>query len=309
MANKKIRKMVILAKPETTRGIDAAPTGANAIIVANANLTPIEGDEVEHNYIKPFFGNSGSAQATAYNKVSFDVELAGSGAAGTPPGWSALMRACACAVTIVAGTSVTYSPISESLESLTIYANIDGTNHIMRDVKGNVKVTADAKGLPKLNFEFTGLFTPLAATTLPAATYSNFLDAIPVNKTNTQLSLLGIACAASAFSFDMGLSVVKRDLTNVDSVEITDRKSTASVTFENHAIGTKDWVGSALASETGVLQLIHGTVAGNIIEINAAHAQVKKPSYSDSDGIQMITTPLALRHGTAGNDEWSIVVR
>ena len=35
MANKKIRKMVILAKPETTRGIDAAPTGANAIIVAN----------------------------------------------------------------------------------------------------------------------------------------------------------------------------------------------------------------------------------------------------------------------------------
>ena len=309
MANKKIRKMVILAKPEVTRGVDAAPNGANAMIISNVNLTPIEGDEVEHNFVKPFFGNSGSEQATVYNKVSFDVELAGSGTPGTAPGWTPLMRACACAVTIVAGTSVTYSPITESLESLTIYANIDGTNHIMRDVKGNVKATADAKGLPKLNFEFTGLFTPLAATALPVAAYANFLDAIPVNKTNTQLSLLGIACAASAFSFDMGLSVVKRDLTNVDSVEITDRKSTASVTFENHAIGTKDWVGAAAASEKGILQLIHGTVAGNIVEINAPYAQIKKPSYSDSDGIQMITTPLALRHGTAGNDEWSLVVR
>lgn len=307
--SKKIRKMVLLAKAEAVRGVDAAPTGAaNAMLVNNVNITPLEGDEVEHNYVRPYFGNGGSAVATSHSKLSFDVELSGSGAAGTAPGWAVLMRGCACSVTLAAGVSVTFAPITDNVESLTLYCNVDGTNHVMRDTKGNVKITADTKGLPKLSFEFTGLFTPLAAAALPAPTYTGFLDAVAVNKANTQVSLLGVACATSAFSFDAGLQVVKRDLTTVEAVEIVDRKSTASVTFENHALATKDWVGAALASETGVLTLTHGTMAGNIVTINAPKAQVKKPSYSDSDGVQMIATPLALRYGAAGNDEWTIVL-
>ena len=306
---KRMRKLALLAKVEAVRGVDAVPTGAaNAMLVGNVNITPLEGDEVEHGYVKPFFGNAGSAMATAHSKMSFDVEFSGSGAVGTAPGWATLMRGCACSVTVAAGASVTIAPVTDNTESLTLYCNVDGTNHVMRDAKGNVRITLDAKGLPKLNFEFTGLFTPLAAAPVPTPTYTGFLDAVAVNKANTQISLCGVACAASAFSFDMGLQVVKRDLTTVDSVEITDRKSTASVTFENHALATKDWVSAALNSEAGVLTITHGTVAGNIAAITAPKAQVKKPSYSDSDGLQMITTPLALRYGALGNDEWSIVL-
>ena len=49
MANKKIRKLVVLAKAETVRGTDPTPTGlANAMLVSNANITPLDGTEVQH---------------------------------------------------------------------------------------------------------------------------------------------------------------------------------------------------------------------------------------------------------------------
>ena len=63
---KYIRKMVILAKIETTRGVDATPTGANAMVVSNVTITPLEGDEAEHDYVRPHFGNSGSTLVSAY---------------------------------------------------------------------------------------------------------------------------------------------------------------------------------------------------------------------------------------------------
>lgn len=307
---KKIRKMVLLAKIETTVGTDAVPTGAaNAILASNVQHTPLEGDEVEHNYIQPYFGNQGSELVTQYSKLTFDVELSGSGTAGTAPGYAPLLRACACSMTINAGVDVTFAPVSDAIESATLYCNIDGTNHIMRSARGTFKITADPKGLPKLQFELTGLFTPLAATALPTPTYTGFAQAVGVNAANTQVALHGVTVACSAVGFDAACTVVKRDLTSVDAVEITDRKSTANLTFQNVAIGTKNWVAAALAGDEGALSIVHGTVAGNIVEINAPKAQAKKPSYSDSDGIQMIAMPLALIPSSAGGDEWEIVVR
>lgn len=305
-----VRKLVLLAKVETTVGTDAVPTGvANAILASNVQFTPIEGDEVQHNYIQRHFGNQGSELVTQYNKVSFEVELAGSGTAGTAPGYAPLLRACACSVTINAGTDVTFAPVTDSLESVTIYCNVDGTNHIMRSARGTFKIVCAAKGLPKFQFEFTGLFTPLANTPLPAAAPVAFSDAVGVNAANTTVTLHSVVVACSQIGMDAANTVVKRDLTSVDAVEITDRKSTANLTFENVGIGTKNWVAAAVAGDDGALSIEHGTVAGNIVAINAPKAKLRKPSYSDSDGIQMIAMPLDLIPSNAGGDEWSIVVR
>lgn len=307
---KKIMKMALLAKVEAVKGTAETPTGAaNAMLVSNVNLTPLEGEEAQRANIKPWFGSEGSVMTTAYSKISFNIEMAGGGAAGTVPAYAPLMRACAISVTTVAGTSVTFAPITNGMESVTLYANIDGTNHIMPGAQGTVKSTTDIKGIPVWQYEFTGLFVPLAAAALPTPVYTAFKDPVAVSKANTTLSLHGMSLAASSFSWDIGNKVVKRDLMTIDSVEITDRESTAQVVFENTDIGVKDWVGGALAGNKGPLQLIHGKTAGNIIEINAPLAQLKKPSYSDSDGIQMINIPLTLCTGAAGNDEWSIVVR
>ena len=62
-------------------------------------------------------------------------------------------------------------------------------------------------------------------------------------------------------------------------------------------------------STTGAMQLIHGTAAGNIIEINAPAVQITAPTYSDFEGAAMMAGGLKLQPTSAGNDEIEIVVR
>lgn len=307
---KLMRRMLILAKTETVRGTDAVPTGAaNAMQVFGVAPTPIEGDEVQRENIRPYFGARGSVLVTQYAKFAFSVEMAGVKLAGDVPAYAPLMRGCAMSVTTAAGVSTTFAPVTDSLESLTIYCYIDGIVHKMTDAHGNVKATVDAKGIPRWEFEFTGAYVPVTDAALPVADYTKFVDPLGVNKANSTLSLDGLAVAASSFAFDSGNSVVKRDLIGVDSVEITDRVSTGSVTFENTSVAVKDWIGMARISKVVPIALKHGQGATNVVEFLSARAQIGKPTYSDSDGVQMVTVPLMFLPSTAGNDEWSIVVR
>lgn len=303
-----MRKMALLAKIEAVRGTDAVPTGAaNAILASNVNLTPLDGDAVERDVIRPYLGAGGSVMATLFNKVAFSVEAAGVAAAGDQPGYTALLRACAMSVTVAAGATCTFAPISDAMESVTIYGVVDGVVHKMLDAHGTVKLTADAKGIPKWDFEFTGLFVPVADVVMPVAVYTAYQRPLPVNKLNTTLTLDGYTAAASAFSFDAGNTVVKRDLIGVDSVEISNRKSVGSVTLEATSVAAKAWVNMAAASAQVPLVLNHGQAATNVVQLNAPKAELGKPTYSDSDGIQMVTLPLTFVP-TSGNDEFSIVI-
>lgn len=308
MAAKLMRKMAILALIETVVGDAVVPAAANALLVSDVTLTPIEGDVVERNNIRPFFGSSGSTLVTEYQKVAFSIEFAGVGAAGDLPGYTDLLRACAMSATNQAAVKTVFAPVTDGIESITIYGNVDGVLHKMHGARGEVEFATDAKGIPKFKFEFTGSFVPAVDAVLPAVDYSAFMAPLGVNKANTTLMLDGLAVACSAFSFKCGNQVVKRDLMNVDSVEITDRKSTGSVTFENTSVAAKNWINLARTSAMVPLVLKHGQAATNTVSFKADRAQIGKPTYSESDGVQMITIPLSFIPSDAGNDEWTLEV-
>ena len=52
------RKGLIVAAKESTYGTDATPAGADAIKVANINITPLQSDVVSREIIRPFLGNA-----------------------------------------------------------------------------------------------------------------------------------------------------------------------------------------------------------------------------------------------------------
>ena len=304
-----INQTIILAKVETTKGTDALPTGAaNAILVSDVTFTPLEGDEVERNNIRPYFGDGGSTMVTQYAKLSFSVEAAGVETPGELPGYDALLRASATSVTVTADTDVRFAPVTEALESVTIYIAVGRNLQKMTAAMINTKLAGDAKTIAKWQFEVTGTYQAATDAPLPAATYAQFQDPYGVNKANTTLSLHGTAVAASAFSFDFGNTVIKRDLINVDTVEITGRKSTGSVTFDNTRVSDKNWVELARQSTRGALAFKHGPGASNVIELIAPNVQLGKPTFGESDGVQQITVPLRYVP-LLGNDEWEIVVR
>ena len=102
-------------KAETTYGTDSTPTGtANAILVRNLEITPIQADAVERELIRGYMGNFEVLLANQRVEVTFDVEMAASGTAGTAPKWGPIMKACGNSETVVANTRVTYAPISST---------------------------------------------------------------------------------------------------------------------------------------------------------------------------------------------------
>ena len=96
------RKRVILVKLEPTYGSDSAPVAADAVLCSNLDITPLDGSAVERDFIRPYFGVSGSIRVENFASLSFESEIAGSGAAGTAPDWGALLKAANFSETLTA---------------------------------------------------------------------------------------------------------------------------------------------------------------------------------------------------------------
>lgn len=304
------RKSVILAAVETTVGTDATPTGANAIQMGNPTWTPLELTEAQRSIVQTYLGHQGSVVVSAYGKLGFEVELAGSGAAGTAPGWGVLMLACGFAETVTPATKVEYEPVSEGSKTLTLVFNNDGVRAKLLSARGTVSVKINKGGIPVLAYEFIGLYTDIVDEALPVATLTGYAAPLAVNKTNTPLfTLHGYAAALESLSIDMAVQNTYRNLPNSEAIRMADRKPTGSVTIEHPTIAQKDYYTAVRAATTGALAMRHGTAAGNIVELDAPAVQLTRPSTGDSDGIRTLQLGLNVRPTPAGDDELKITVR
>lgn len=303
------RKLAILAKKEVTYGTDPVPTGgANAMLMTDVTIRPLEGGTEERGLLTPTLGHQGVIPVGTHQVLEGSIEAAAAGAAGTAPAWGVLARICGMSETVTAGVKVEYKPVSASFESATIYFNADGVNHKMTGVRGSVSVEFAAQKIPRFRFRLAGLYNGPADTALPAVTLTAFKKPLPVNKTNTTLSLHGIACVAESLMVDLGNSVEPRLLIGSDSIEITDRKATGRAVIEATALATKDWFSTALASTRAALDFGHGTAAGAIVEIDAPAVEIGPPEAGQTQGIINYALPLMFVPN-AGDDELTITVR
>jgi len=304
------RKRTILSKIEATYGTDPVPTGAaNAILVKSVTVTPMETNLISRDLVRPYKGNSESLAGAVSGKLEIEVELAGSGAAGTAPAYGPLLRACGMSETISAGTSVIYAPVSGGYESVTNYFNQDGVLHKMCGSRGSVSLTLSAQAIPTLKFSFQGLYSPIVdAPAPPGVVYAAWQTPLVVNNVNTTgISLHGFAgLVLSDLSIDLANTVVFRSLPGgTEQVNITDGKPAGSITFEATTVAQKDWWTAARSAATGPLSITHGTAAGNKVKVDAPKAQITQPNYTDKDGIAMIQASLVLVPNT-GNDELTL---
>lgn len=304
------RKRLILLESESTYGTDPTPTGVDAVLVRDLNITPQQSDLVSRDLVRPYLGASEQLLANTRVECTFSVELAGSGAVGTAPGYSKALLACGLAETVVAATSVTYAPVSTSFGSCTIYYNIDGVLHKVTGSRGTFVLNATVGQIPTLDFTFTGIYNPPIDEALPAVTYANQASPGLFKSDNTTgFSLLGYSGCLQTLSFDIGNNIIYRELVGCPKqVLITDRSSSGSVTIEAVLMATKDYFTAALTDGSyGSLLFQHGQAAGNIVDFVSTRADIGDVSYSDLDGIHMITMPYTAIPSTAGNDEFSLV--
>lgn len=160
-----VKNTLITAKIETTYGVDSVPTGAaNALLISDQSITPLDAQNIDRDLVRGSFGASEQLVGPASVKLSYSVELAGSGTAGTAPAWGALLQACACSEGVLATPArVEYMPASTGLKSLTQYYFDDGLLHKLLGCMGDCTLTAKVGERPMLKFEFTGLDGGVAA--------------------------------------------------------------------------------------------------------------------------------------------------
>jgi hypothetical protein len=310
MSKRYWRKLALLAKIESAYGTDPTPTGAdNAIQAIDVQYTPMEGGEENRDLLLPYLGHQGVILTGLHGRLEFSVEVAGSGDAGTEPPYGALLRACGFSETVTAETDVVYEPVSAGQESVAIYYNRDGERHVLVGTRGNVTVEFVPQRIPRLRFTFLGLHGTVADQALPEVTLSGFQTPLVVSKANTTFSLHGYSTGPTEnVSLNLGNQVEPRLLIGSDAVEITDRLASGSVVMEATQLATKNWNAIARAHTAAALQLVHGTAAGNIFQIDAPAVQIGRYTEGQTQGIVNNTLPLMLKPDE-GNDEFVITVK
>lgn len=308
-----LRKRLILIEEESTYGTDPSPTGTEAVLVRDLSITPQQSDIVSRDLIRPYLGASEQLLANTRVECTFSVELAGSGTAGTAPQYGKALKACGLSETVVAATSVTYAPVSSSFDSVTIHYNIDGVRHKVTGARGTFSLNASVGEIPTIDFTFTGIYVAPDDSSLPSVTYANQATPLVFKNGNTDtFALLNYSGALQSVSFDIGNSIVYRDLVGGSKeVLITDRGANGSVTIEAPTLAQKDYFAAALV-DSGLgnntdLTFQHGISAGNIVDFASTRVDIGDVSYGDQDGVAMLTIPYTAVPSTTGNDEFSLI--
>jgi len=309
-----IRNTALLAKIETTEGTDATPTGAaNALLISNVTVNPLNAQNVDRDVVRPYFGGSEQLVGTAYVTIDFTVELAGSGTAGTAAPWGELLRACGFAETGAAAYKQ-YAPDTPSNQkSATLYYYDDGVLHKLLGAKGTVKIALGIGERPALAFSFTGKDGGVTAVANPSTTLTSWKQPIVVTDPNTgdvkfgSTYAAGVVTAGTSYTsqglqLDLGNGVQYTPLLGGEYIDITSRTVTGTIALDLTAAQEVTFMGSVKANTTQSMSLEHGTAAGSIVGVYMAATQLINPSKTDANGRRLIGFDLR-SVPVAGNDD------
>lgn len=313
----KWRSKIILVKPEDVYGTDSAPTGAaNAMLMTDVELRPMEGEDVSRNLERPHIGAQETIPAGLHAILTGSIELVGSGETGVAPAWGPLMRACGVAEVVTPdavpddGTgTVEYTPVTDDHESASVHFWIGPTQHVLLGGRGTVTVTINAQGIPVGRFTITGLFTTPVDAARPAADLSTFqVPQIASDRNTPTFTIAGIDFVLREFSFNLGNDVQQRLLIGRETIVIVDRNEQIAARVEAVPMATFNPFEIAETSQRSALVIEHGTVAGRRFKLEAPRCTLARLSaYEQAQNV--LEWPMALSpQPDAGDDQWTITL-
>ena len=179
------RKRLILCKAEASYGVDITPAGTDALLVRSLDVTPIEAEVVSRDLIRNYLGNSDQLLAQTRVSISFQVEMAGSGAGATAPRFGSLLKACGMAETITAA-AVTGSAVTGGSNTITLAAGASSVDDFYNGMvisitsgtgNGHIGLITDYVGSSKIATvqASSATFVPAAASAYSIAANVGYL--------------------------------------------------------------------------------------------------------------------------------------
>lgn len=289
---------VVLAKKEVTYGTDAVPVVAtNGVMTRNYQGKPIDVDRIERNLDSGVYGAQPSAPSNERRTFSYEVELAGSGTAGTAPAWMVLLEGCGMAAgAVTPGVKVDQTFAAPgSVTSLTHYDFLSDQRRKALGCVGTYELDFSAGALPFATLNWTGLVpaaTPFDKSAPGAVTLTQWKAPVEVNDANTDFTLDGYAAKLRSWRCTAGVTVAPRNLVGAKYIRRGNHSMTSTLVIEAPDIAAKDYIATLRTGALIAFLLTHGTVAGNIVEVASTKAQITDIAESKEDDIVMYTVTL-----------------
>lgn len=289
-------RALILAKAESQYGVDPTPTGADDAILTTLPTFEVVGRSIERTVVKSSFGKIGVINVGEGLKITFGVEVAGSGTPTTPPRIAPLLKALSFTQTIDAD-SVDYAPNSDlDTASCTIYFYYAGKLHKMLGcVAESMKLDAKANEYCMLEFSLTGIYAGDHATETAMAT-ATYLQQTPPVFRSASLAFGGYAALCSAVAVEvtntLGKSIDVNQANPITRYRVTEREVKGSLDPEVVALSSFNpwtlWAGST----AGALGFTIGSAAGNRLVVSMPNAMpTDPPKYTERETIPTYTYP------------------
>lgn len=304
-------RVVLAGKAEATEGTAETLAGADA---NNLIMEPKFDADIPM-YVRKFLNNSlsphGQIATTRGSAIAFKLEVKGSGTAGTAPACGKYLKSCGMKETVVASTSVTYTPESAlaNIPTMTIATYRDGLKKIMKGSRGNLKYTSKGGEPGMFELEFVGVDVDVTDVALP--TPSGVEATVPPPLLSAAFSIASFQAFISQIQFDLATVLQRRgDINQASgwiSTLLTDRDPKGSFDPEDELVATHDFYGRWKNGTTGLFTWKHGSTAGNIVTFSIPKAQYTKIAEGERNGIAILNSDFAMqRNSTGGDDELSI---
>lgn len=304
------RQRAVFAAIEAAVGTAETLAGTDVVQVQNLRYNPIENLEFqEREIIRSSLQPEQGVYTGALGGLSFDVELKGSGSAGTAPRLGRLLRACGCQETIVASTSVTYTPDSDldAHDAITLGYR-DGDNwRVLTGCRGTFSINMTARKTALISFQFKGHIDSEDEDTAPTASAE---ATVPPAFIGASFTMASVAYPITALTLDVGNTVEAADDPNqtdgFGEVRVTERNSRGTVNPEAQPIDTKDFIGVLRAGDTEAIATgVIGPDAGNRWAVSFPAAYYREISEEERQGLAAYAIGLGLKE-SSGDDEFSL---
>jgi hypothetical protein len=283
------RECVLAIEAEGTPGTAETAAAADAVFFAYFDPSQFSDDVPVIERPAMTGGMHAPSLGARMGTLTFEVDMAGKGAAGVPVWASTALVACGATV-----SSQTYSfGLTSVPHTVSMYA--DGLLRKLVGALGTVQFVMRHGQLGRARFTFTGKLAVDADSAILAPTYESVQ---PPRFAAGTCTLGGTALRTDEIVIDLGASVKlledPTDVTGYKHAVITSINPSATVGVEADLVATKNWQSLQFAGTAGTLSVVLGTSANNILTFTGtSNWYVVASPTGNRDGI--VTRDLVLR--------------
>jgi len=294
---------------DVTGAITATPTNAamQAVKVRSVKVQP-NMTSINRPLIKGSMGAAPNVIGKKTIQVDLEIELRGSGTAGTAPEYTPILEACGLSTTLAAATSVTFAP-ADTLTTLgagvTLRVFTDGMLYEITGCAGTGTVNMTIGGIIIATLTLQGAYA------VPVVAPIGNLATVPYDTTSpivgdvTDIISDGATIKAAAFSMDLGNDVQEHYVTSDHQFSVANRNPTLTVTKDS--IGTPaEWAALAAGTNAVVSGAFTTGGAGNTLNFSAPAARRTAVAYAERAERDTLDVTYGL-YESAANNQYSFV--